>query len=127
MTVPGFDGQGEGWVTDPADPRLGVLWPGSRDYLPEDLGFPLYVARIQVERFAPALFTQDVPEHYVAGQILQARNLIRAGVTGDQGGSGGYEQVVTAFPLDWTVKQLLRPRRGLPYFGQNRNQEQVTP
>lgn len=116
-----FAGEGSGWVVDPADPRLHVLWPGAVDYPAEDLAFPLYVARIQVERFGPVLAEADVvPETYVAGQILQTRALVRAGYTGDNNTAGSFEETVTVFPLDWTVKQLIRPKRGMPYFGHNR-------
>lgn len=43
---PDYDGAGAGWITDPADPRLAVLWAGAADY-DELLAFPLYVAAIQ--------------------------------------------------------------------------------
>ena len=108
------------WITDPGDPRLTLLWPGAGDYL-FDLPFPLLVARIQCERFAPALAeAAPVPATYLAAQIMQARALVRAGIVGDNDRAGGYEETVTVFPMDWTVKNLLRPRRGRPYFGGRR-------
>ncbi len=119
MTAPEYDGLGDGWITDPADPRLVVLWPGSEDY-GDDLGFPLNVARIQCEAFAPQLAEGvEAPENYVAGQIMQARALVRAGIVGS-GDQLGVEETVTVFPMDWTVKALLRPRRGRPRFGGTR-------
>ena len=97
------------WITDPDDPRLTVLWPGAADYSADDLPFPLAVARIQCERFAPALAEDaPVPVNYVAAQIMQARALVRAGIVGDNDRTGGYEETVTVFPMDWTVKNLLR-------------------
>lgn len=122
LPAPAYDQAGAGWITDPTDPRLGVLWAGAADYAADDLAFPLYVAAIQCERFAPALADNaPVPEHYIAGQVLQTRALVRAGIAGSGDQTGGYgEQTVTVFPLDWTVKQLLRPRRGRPYFGGRR-------
>lgn len=121
MTVPSYPGSGWGWITGPADPRLPVLWPGSEDYT-WDIGFPLNVARIQCERFAPALAEGTaVPENYVAAQVMQARALVRAGITGSGEQTGGYGETVTVFPMDWTVKNLLRPRRGRPYFGGRRS------
>lgn len=108
------------WITDPDDPRLGVLWPGSVDQTVDDLAFVLNVARIECEEFAPALAEDvPVPDNWVAAQIMQARALVRAGVVG-AGDRMGVEEGVTVFPLDWTVKQLLRPRRGRPYFGGRR-------
>lgn len=131
MTQPWIPGGGGGWITDPNDPRLEVLWPGSVDYVDDSLAFPLWVARIQCETFAPGMpvnvDTNEewiaasqagvIPENYVAAQVLQCRDLVRAGVVGDQGSTGGYEDVVTTFPMTWHVKNLLRPRRGKPYFG----------
>lgn len=117
MTTPVFGGFGDGWITSPDDPRLAVLWPGSEDY-EESLAFPLYVAKIQCEKFAPALAVDAVvPENYIAGQIMQARALVRAGIVGSGDQVGGYGETVAVFPMDWTVKNLLRPRRGRPYFG----------
>lgn len=52
-----------------------------------------------------------VPDTFVLAQIMQARalwNSVTAG-SGDQIGADG--QAVTVFPMDWTVKNLLRPRR----------------
>ena len=109
------------WITDPDDDRLTVLWAGAADY-GDDLAFPLAVAATQCGLFAPALPAgADVPEHWVAAQVLQCRALVRAGVVGD-GDRAGLDgaDVVTVFPMDWTVKNLLRPRRGKPYFGGKR-------
>ena len=116
-----YEGYGAGWVEDPLDPRLAVLWPGAPD---EDLlPFPLYVARLQCEAFAPALEADaQVPENYVAAQIMQARALVRAGIVGSGDQIGGYGDTVTVFPMDWQVKNLLRPKRGVPYFGGRRVQ-----
>lgn len=59
----------------------------------------------------------DVPDGYRMGQLLQARNVwnsSRAGAAGDMdGGSYG----LTSFPLDWQVRQLVRPKRGRPVVG----------
>lgn len=117
MPTPTYDGYGTGWINDPADPRLGVLWPGAADY-DDVLEFVLYVAQVQCAEFAPALAEgAPVPENYVAGQVLQARALVRAGLSGDGDKMGGYGDTVTVFPMDWTVKNLLRPRRGAVSFG----------
>lgn len=120
MSTPSYDGYGDGWITSPDDPRLGVLWSGAIDH-GDDLEFPLYIARIQCERFAPALAPDAiVPENYVAAQILQTRALVRSGIAGSGDQSNDYGETVTLFPMDWTVKNLLRPKRGVPYFGGRR-------
>jgi len=119
MTAPSFDGQGDGWITDPADPRLVVLWAGAADY-DDGLAFPLYCAMVQCRAFAPALAEDTpVPDTYVAAQVLQARALVRVGIVGD-GDRAGVGETVAVFPLDWNVKALLRPRKGKPYFGGGR-------
>ena len=113
------------WITSPTDPRLQDLWPGAIDYIGSDTDFlalPLNAARIQCEAFAPTLADTDpVPDNYIAAQVLQARALVRAGIvgSGDQMGEDG--QTVSVFPMDWTVKLLLRPRKGKPYFGGRRS------
>ena len=117
MTEPTYDGFGGGWIFDSSDPRLDVLWPGSADY-EEGLEFPFYVAMIQCRDFAPALAEgAAAPENYVAAQVLQTRALLRAGLAGDGDRAGGYGETVTVFPMDWQVKNLLRPKRGKPSFG----------
>ncbi len=115
MSEPTYDGFGLGWITDASDPRLEILWPAAIN-IDEGVEFPLYCARIQCEAFAPAIPDgQEAPENYVAAQVLQARALVRAGIagSGDQIGGPGQE-TVTVYPMDWTVKQLLRPRKGRP-------------
>lgn len=52
----------------------------------------------------------------VLAQKLQARALIRAGFSGDGTEAVGVDGLpVTIFPMDWTVKALLRPKRGKRY------------
>lgn len=58
--------------------------------------------------------TVDVPANYRQAQLLQARNIWNsayASPTGDMD-SAGYG--LTTFPLDWSVQQLLRPKRATP-------------
>jgi hypothetical protein len=120
LPVPEYDGAGDGWITTPDDPRLAVLWPGAEDYAEEGIEFPLHVAAVQCAIFAPDLAADaTVPENWVAAQIMQARALVRAGIVG-AGDQLGLEETVAVFPMDWTVKALLRPRRGRPYFGGRR-------
>lgn len=72
----------------------------------------LHSARVACEEFAPVV--DVVPEHYRRAQLLQAIgvwNSSRA-TSADRLGAGEFS--VTVFPLDWNVKQLLRPKAGLP-------------
>lgn len=80
-----------------------------------DLTRLLEAAQAECEAFMPAQAEDFVPEsRHEQALLLQARALwrsIKAG-TGDAIGPDGFQVVV--FPLDWTVKQLLRPKPGRP-------------
>lgn len=52
-----------------------------------------------------------VPETYRLAQILQARALYNSVITGPGDALGPEGQSVTVHPMDWSVKNLLRPRR----------------
>lgn len=100
-------------ICDPEDEWHNVLtarleWAGA----PErdgTLARLLDVAQEQVRAYAPMLLTMPVPERYRAAQLMQARNTFNASLTnGDQQTDmGGF--VMTIRPLDWAVKQLIRP------------------
>ena len=65
--------------------------------------------------FAPAIDPlKPIPLNYRRAQLLQAQAIWQAGTanTGDEVGFDG--QTVRVYPLDWNVKQLLRPRRAVP-------------
>lgn len=104
------------WIIDGSDPRLPALWPAAaEDYEPDDPGLvaAFDVARIQCEAFAPRLGNpNNPPANYVWAQAQQARALTRAGVVGSGDQAGNYGDTVTVFPMDWSVKNALRPKRG---------------
>lgn len=79
----------------------------------------LQVARSQVIEYAPVLGETDpVPLAYRQAQILQARNIYNATIVDAGTGDIGTDTfTIRPFPLDWQVKQLLRPRRGVPVVG----------
>lgn len=72
--------------------------------------------REQVLDFAPALAVDaTVPPRYKRGQLMQARNSWNAArVDPATGGDGEETFIIRPFPLDWSIKQVLRPRRGIP-------------
>lgn len=76
--------------------------------------------REQVLDFAPALIDAEgdplpVPDRYRRGQLAQARNTLNAqGVDPASGEDGNDTFAIRPFPLDWQVKQILRPKRGIP-------------
>lgn len=99
-------------------------WPGAEDIDPLELDALLISSAIQCDAYAPKITTTtlvdgveteiegDAPGNYLHAQVLQARALYRSTMagSGDQIGLDG--QAVTVFPMDWTVKNLLRPKRG---------------
>lgn len=93
-------------------------WPDA-DVIPDaTLWALLDVAREQVVAFAPALGEDaPIPTHYREAQRIQARNIWTAARVSPDGALGGDDFTVRPFPLDWHVKQLLRPKRGVPVVG----------
>lgn len=79
----------------------------------------LELAKQQVVAFAPALEDDDpIPANYKDAQLMQARNLLNAGMADPQsGGVGGGDFVLRPFPLDWIVRQTIRPKRGVSAVG----------
>lgn len=102
------------WLTAEDIDEVVRYWPqAGTDLEPDELAPLLASARTQCEAYAPALTEgAEVPENYRLAQALQARALFRSGIAGsnDQIGAEGY--TVTVFPMDWTVKNLLRPKKG---------------
>ena len=75
----------------------------------------LELARQQVAAYAPALDDDAaVPLNYRQGQLMQAVNLYNAArVDPASGGDADDEFVLRPYPLDWMVKQVLRPARAV--------------
>lgn len=99
------------------------FWPTVAEVDPAALPSLLASARVQCEAFAPSLtttledgstVTAEPPVNYLQAQALQARALYRAGVAGSGDTIGPDGLTVTVYPMDWTVKNLLRPRRAVP-------------
>ena len=75
----------------------------------------LEAARLSVIAYAPALADPaEVPEHYVLAQKMQAENIYNANAVTVQGEFGEDTYARAAHPLDWMIKQILRPRRAVP-------------
>lgn len=82
----------------------------------------LNVAKQQVIAYAPRLPIVDppvepeqIPDNYRYGQLEQAKNLWNAGTVDSAGAVGEDSFVVRPHPLDWIIKQILRPRRAVPH------------
>lgn len=105
----------EGWHTTYSVQESGQ-WADSLHLTDEALQDLLDTARLQCQTYAPAV-EGPVPVNYRQAQLLQARNLWQA-VKQDTGGQvdgGGFS--IPVYPLDWVVKGILRPKRGVPSFG----------
>lgn len=55
------------------------------------------------------------PFSWELAQIAQTRAIYRAQQANADDGMGDLPNTVTVFPMDWTVKNLLRPKKGLRY------------
>lgn len=99
-----------GWLGASHIELVSRYWPNATDLEADELDAVLTSAAIQCDAYAPD--ADVIPDNYVHAQVLQARALWRASIAGrdDQIGMDG--MTVTVFPMDWTVKALLRPKRG---------------
>ena len=100
----------DGWLTLQ---QARDMWPQAPD---DDVTLTMLLdsAQIACEAFAPKLLDgTKVPVNYRQAQFQQARALWLAMSANQDSRIGGDEFAITVFPLDWNVKQLLRPR-GIP-------------
>lgn len=79
----------------------------------------LEIARQQVTAYAPALSVgTQPPAAYRQAQLSQARNIWNSTKVDAASGSMGDETfVIRPYPLDWMIKQILRPKTGMPVIG----------
>lgn len=76
----------------------------------------LEAARVAVADFAPDLGEDDsVPAAYRIAQLMQARNIWNSSKTDPGGSIGDGDFIIRPYPLDKNIRQLLRPKRGLPH------------
>lgn len=95
------------WRDAPSDENtltryLGAAYGQCLDFLPHK--------RDEAGELQPVV-PDPVPDRLVLAQIMQARALYNGVITGpgDQQGDGPLG--VTVFPMDWSVKNLLRPKQ----------------
>lgn len=72
----------------------------------------LVSARIACEDFAPE--ADPIPDSYLVAQLTQAKAVWGSLRATNDSRIGEGEFAVTVYPLDWSVKQLLRPKSGVP-------------
>lgn len=97
---------GDEWRDAPSDPDVLARYLNAAhgqclDFLPH---------RRDDEGELVAVVPDPVPSRLVLAQIMQARALFNASIAGSGDRMGIDGQGVTVFPMDWTVKNLLRPR-----------------
>ena len=91
-------------------------WWRDAPYDDAELSTYLEVGKSQIIAYGPQLVADEiamtgcVPENYRLGQIMQARNLWNAAKMDPAGSIGGDGFSFQPFPLDWTVKQIIRPK-----------------
>ena len=105
-----------GWVTVG---DVEIYWPHAHDEVEVTaLTSLLAAAQEQCEAFAPTLPEGTaIPEGWRVAHAMQARALWRSSVAGSGNQIGADGMTITVFPMDWTVKALLRPKRGVPVLG----------
>jgi hypothetical protein len=90
-------------------------WPEAEDLTEGVLCSHLQAAYEQCVAFLPPAYLVEwpsqIPDRWKQAQMQQARALWRASVTGSGDQLGGQGLSVTVFPMDWTVKNLLRPSK----------------
>jgi hypothetical protein len=91
------------------------VWPEAEDLDEAVLTSYLMAAFGQAVEFLPPVdlkpYPETIPDTWKQAQIMQARALHRSNVAGSGDQMGGDGLTVTVFPMDWTVKNLLRPKR----------------
>jgi len=87
-------------------------WPDAEYIDDAPLWSLLSLAREDVLEFAPALADDaPVPDRYREGQRVHARNVWNASKVSTDGSIGQDDFVIRPHPLDWHVKQIIRPKR----------------
>lgn len=94
-------------------------WEGAEDIPAHLLNDLLNVARENVLAFAPPLHEDmaavgKCPAAYRVAHLMQTRNLWNSVEVDSSGGFGGDDYTIRPMPLDWIVKQVLRPKRAVP-------------
>lgn len=109
----------DGWhtIASIADGWADVPW---QDEIVYEL---LELAKEQVVAYAPVLvpnvdLSVTIPARYRKGQAMQARNLWTAAKVDPSNGQIGDDTfTIRPYPLDWVVKQILRPKQVLGFVG----------
>lgn len=91
---------------------LAAVWPS----MPEGAVLTVYLeaAKAACIAYAPTIPEGGpVPDAYRLAQAMQAANVYNAALAAPGGDLDGGSFGLVAHPLDWQVKQLLRPQTGV--------------
>jgi hypothetical protein len=104
------------WVTAE---QAQALWADAALLDPDVLELLLESAHADVVAFLPDMDADPdpIPASWRLAEVYQARARHNAVLAGGDNQVGDDGQTITVFPLDWQVRQLLRPKRGRPTFG----------
>lgn len=106
------------WVTTE---QAEALWADAANLDPDILVFLLESAHSDCVTFLPEgaedTAPEDVPASWKLAEVYQARSRHVAVLGGAENQIGAEGSTITTFPLDWQVRQLLRPKRGRPSIG----------
>lgn len=97
-----------------------VAWPDAEMVDDDTLGDILSASQEAVLSYAPSILDEDgelpaeIPESYRHAQLLQSRNIWNSSYASPSGDLDNGSFSLSTFPLDWQVRQLLRPKRGIP-------------
>jgi hypothetical protein len=89
-------------------------WPDGETISDAMLWTLLEIVRQQIAEFGTTLTGTAALDATNYAQRVQVRNTWNAAKVSPAGEFGGDEFVIRPFPLDWHVKQILRPKRGVP-------------
>jgi len=106
----------DGWLTLDAARED---WPDARKISDRLLHILLSLSKSEVLSYGdPVPDGERPPLNYVKAQGDQARNKLNASkVDPASGGFGDESFIIKPFPLDWAIKQTIRPKTALPVFG----------
>lgn len=93
-----------------------IDWADAAQMTEERLLQLLTVAKDAVVAFAPVVEEplDVIPDGYREAQLMQARNIWNSAKASPAGDFDNGSYSLSSFPLDWQVRQLIRPKRAVP-------------
>lgn len=104
------------WVTTE---QAEALWADAAHLDPDVLALLLESAHADCVAFLPTMTADPdpIPASWKLAEVYQARSRYNAVLAAGDDQVGADGQTITTFPLDWQIRQLLRPKHGKPSIG----------